>query len=93
MALCLPCTTRQAAKSYVAFCRCGESGKRFLITGSQGIAKNLQDGATDLSARTGQETTNEYVMVPKVDRPDQRRTYTIARLHNCSRRYIPPLAL
>jgi len=27
-----------------------------------------------LSARTGQETTNKYVMVPTVDRPDQRRT-------------------
>jgi hypothetical protein len=35
-----------------------------------------------LRARTGQKTTNKYVMVPIVYRPDQRRTYTIARLHN-----------
>src|SRR6516164_1045770 len=52
--------------------------------------------ANSLSARTGQKTTNQYrdlVLVPIVDGPDQRRTYTIARLHNCSRRYIPPLAL
>ena len=51
--------------------------------------------AIALSARTGQKTTNKYrdlVMVP-IDGPDQGRTYTIARLHNCSRRYIPPLAL
>jgi hypothetical protein len=42
------------------------------------------------------ENNNKYrglVMAPIVDGPDQRRTYTIARLHNCSRRYIPPLAL
>ena len=61
---------------------------RFHIKGS-GVANSL-------SARTGQKTTNKYrdlVMVPIVDGPDQRRTYTIARLYNCSRRYIPPLAL
>ena len=45
-----------------------------------------------LCARTGQKTTNKYVMVPIVYRPDQRRTYTIARFHNCGRRYMPPLA-
>jgi hypothetical protein len=45
-----------------------------------------------LCARTGQKTTNKYVMVPIVYRPDQRRTHTIARLHNRSRRYMPPLA-
>jgi hypothetical protein len=52
--------------------------------------------ANSLSARTGQKTTNKYrdlVMVPIVDGPDQCRTYTIARLHNCSRRYVPPLGL
>jgi hypothetical protein len=75
------------------FCRRGEGGKCFLIMGSQGTAKNLKMVPGILSARTGQKTTNKYVMVPTVDRPDQRRTYTIARLHNCSRRYIPPLAL
>ena len=61
--------------------------------GTQGTAKNLKIMPGILSARTGQKTTNKYVMVPTVDRPDQRRTYTIARLHDCSRRYIPPLAL
>ena len=46
-----------------------------------------------LSARAGQKTTNKYLLVPIVDRPDQCRTYTIAGLHDCIWRYIPPLAL
>jgi hypothetical protein len=63
---------------------------------SQMIHPTQQLSGSALSPRAGQKTTNKYrdlVMVPIVNGPDQCRTYTIARLHNCSRRYIPPLAL